>query len=94
MGPLERSVERAFIRRCKKCKIWQFKLGLYALPDRVALMSPARIEFVEFKRPGETPRKNQVHTIRRLRRLGFTVHVIDNSKDAIALVNMWTEEEA
>jgi hypothetical protein len=84
MKQLESSVENSFVRKCKKLKVTQIKLGYDTLPDRMALI-PGDIIFIEFKRPGEDLRKNQEATVKKLRRLGFKVYVIDNNKDAINL---------
>lgn len=84
MKQLESSVENSFVRKCKKLNVLQLKLGYDTLPDRMALI-PGDIVFIEFKRPGEKLRKNQQVTVDRLKRLGFKVYVIDNSKDAINL---------
>jgi hypothetical protein len=48
-------------------------------PDRLFLTGPpARIIFVEFKRPGEVAKKLQQWWGRLLTKMGFAHHVIDN----------------
>lgn len=86
---LESSVEKAFVRKCDKLGVWQIKVGMDAMPDRLAI---SKTVWVEFKRPKEVPRKNQEVTIDRLRKLGYRVEVIDNSKDAIALAKELAED--
>jgi hypothetical protein len=42
--------------------------------------------FLELKRPGEKPRPGQVKRIRRMRKMGYEVHVADTLEDAIEIV--------
>ena len=77
---LERDVERHLVKRVRyeggevrKVK-W---LGRVGAPDRVVML-PGRIIWVELKKPGETPRKNQLREHDRMRRMGQTVLVIDS----------------
>lgn len=51
--------------------------GMDGMPDRMVLMPPGRIGFVEVKTPGEMPRPLQIHRHRQLRALGFPVFVLD-----------------
>ena len=53
--------------------------GYAGVPDRICLFPGGKIAFVELKAPGKTPRPLQVARHRRLRSLGFPVHVIDDS---------------
>jgi hypothetical protein len=48
------------------------------LPDRLIILPGGVIYFVEFKAPGQTPRKIQQYVITKLRNLGATVYVIDS----------------
>lgn len=41
--------------------------------------------FAELKRPGETPRPDQLREHQRMRQMGFTVHVFDNKEQIDAL---------
>lgn len=52
--------------------------GTDGMPDRMVLLPPGRIGFVEVKAPGETPRPLQTHRHRQLRALGFPVFVLDD----------------
>jgi hypothetical protein len=51
--------------------------GFDGMPDRLVLLPPGRIAFVEVKRHGEKPRPLQVARHGMLRRLGFKVYVLD-----------------
>ncbi|MFP3153404.1 VRR-NUC domain-containing protein [Lachnospiraceae bacterium ZAX-1] len=52
--------------------------GFDGMPDRLVLLPPGRIAFVEVKRHGEKPRSLQVSRHGMLRRLGFKVYVLDD----------------
>lgn len=54
--------------------------GLDGMPDRIVLFPLGKIAFVEVKAPGEKPRPLQLARHRLLRRLGFTVYVLDNEE--------------
>lgn len=53
-------------------------LGDTGYPDRIFWLSGGRPWLVEFKRPGESPRKKQVYIHAQLRRLGYDVEVHDD----------------
>lgn len=60
-------------------------IGRRAAPDK-AYSHPRTGPFlVEYKRPGGEPRLQQEREIARLRKAGWTVYVIDNVADAVAL---------
>ena len=52
-------------------------LGFDGMPDRLVLIPGGRMGFVELKAPGKKPRALQMVRHKLLRRLGFTVYVID-----------------
>lgn len=58
-------------------------VGRRAAPDRF-FAKDGRVVLVEFKRPGEKPRPDQVREIRKLRDAGVEVRVIDNLEDGHA----------
>lgn len=51
-------------------------------PDVLFLMPAGKPAFIEFKAPGETPRKLQWHRIKTLGKLGYDVNWFDDSKKA------------
>jgi hypothetical protein len=52
--------------------------GFDGMPDRLVLLPPGRIAFVEVKRHEEKPRPLQETRHGMLRRLGFKVYVLDD----------------
>ena len=52
--------------------------GFDGMPDRLILLPRGKIAFVEVKRYGEKPRPLQEARHGMLRRLGFTVYVLDD----------------
>lgn len=51
-------------------------------PDVEFFFPQGRVLFIEFKSPGETTKKRQLHIHSELRKLGHTVKVCDNFDDA------------
>ena len=67
---------------------WKFTSpGTAGVPDRIVLMPKGHIAFVEVKAPGEKPRKLQLSRHQLLRRLGFTVYVLDASEDIEKIIS-------
>lgn len=54
--------------------------GFSGMPDRLILLPGGRLAFAELKAPGKKPRPLQLARHRQLRRLGFTVYVIDEEE--------------
>ena len=54
--------------------------GMNGVPDRIVLMPGGKLAFVELKAPGKAPRALQEKRIRQLRRLGFSVYVLDGTE--------------
>lgn len=78
----ESKIETNLRERIKKIgglalKIWC--LSMAGFPDRIVLMPGGRIWFVEVKAPGKKPKPHQGIRIEWLRRMGFTVWVIDSN---------------
>lgn len=101
-SPLERDIENAVgsrlnqWARAKDIKLSYLKLtipGNRGYPDRLVLAEGARAIFIEFKRPGEVPRKLQVYTHDWLRQLGFEVQVHDTIDGAMAAITTYLESE-
>ena len=55
-------------------------------PDRIILFPGGKIFFVEVKRPGERPRPLQLKRHEELRKLGFSVYVIDGKEQVRDLI--------
>lgn len=56
-------------------------------PDRIGLFPNGHVFYIEFKRPGEEPRRGQLSNHKMLRRLGFSVYVCDNKAHAEEIIN-------
>lgn len=76
----ESSVEKTLVKGvkalgglCLKCRV----LGLAGFPDRTCLLPGGVIIFVELKAPKKDPRVRQKTVIGILRKLGFSVEVLD-----------------
>ena len=67
--------------------------NLLGLPDRMVLMSPGRISFVELKTTGQKPRRIQVFMHNKLRNLGFRVEVIDSVEGVTKFINDIVEKK-
>jgi hypothetical protein len=77
----EKAIERKLVQAAKEAGGMAPKLacpGTAGMPDRIVLMPHGKVAFVEVKRPGERPRPLQAARIEALRRLGFTVYVLDD----------------
>lgn len=80
----ESTIEKAVINGAKSKGWWCLKLYVLnhaGFPDRLCLASGQRIKFVEFKAPGKKARILQIYVIKKLKRLGFEVHVIDSIEE-------------
>lgn len=87
-GITEKEIERALKERVEGLGGICLKFvspGNDSMPDRICLWPGGRVAFYELKRSGEKPRPLQERRIEQLRRLGFTVEVIDN-KERVAEV--------
>lgn len=76
---LERDVEKYLVAQVKKLggEIRKVKwIGRRGCPDRVVFFRGAH--FVELKRPGGVPRREQLREHERMLRHGVTVHVLDS----------------
>lgn len=81
----EKIVESYLVRRVKQAggKCYKFvSPGNNGVPDRIVLLPIGSVYFVETKAPGEKPRPSQLVVHRDMKRLGFSVRVLD-SKNAI-----------
>lgn len=73
---LERKLREQVSRRGGwAVKFWS--VNLTGFPDRIVLMPPGRISFVELKSEGKKPSPRQLVVHGQLRKLGFVVYVID-----------------
>ena len=61
--------------------------GFAGMPDRLVLLPHGRMGFVDLKAPGRKPRPLQLARHRLLRRLGFKVYVIDDTRQIAMVLN-------
>lgn len=90
---LERTVENHFVMRAKACDGEVRKLtyiGRRGAPDRLLVLPPGRVFFVELKRPGGPTKDHQLREHARLRGVGADVRVLDT----IAAVDAFFSEVA
>ena len=79
----EKQIEQKLVRavRCMGgiCPKW-VSPGLDGVPDRIILLPGGHMAFAELKAPRQKPRPLQVARNSQLRRLGFPVYIIDDTK--------------
>lgn len=90
MARLEKDIEG------KVCKLAFSELGVRNIkvntltetgwPDRMFLIPGGRPLFIEFKRPGETPRAKQLHIAGMLASLGYWVQWADSVDMAMDII--------
>ncbi|WP_205212605.1 VRR-NUC domain-containing protein [Burkholderia sp. IDO3] len=86
---LEKTVETYLVDRVRAAGGGAYKFSSPArvsVPDRIVVFPPARIYFVELKRPGGKPTRGQMREHERLRALGCDVRVIDSREAVDAFV--------
>ncbi|WP_334029022.1 hypothetical protein [Burkholderia orbicola] len=86
---LEKTVETYLVDRVRAAGGDAYKFSSPArvsVPDRIVIFPPARIYFVELKRPGGVVTKGQLREHERLRALGCDVRVIDSREGVDAFV--------
>ena len=79
----ESTIESNFVKQVKAMGGMAIKLispNFAGLPDRLVLLPHGRMFFVELKATGQKPRPLQIAVHRKLRKLGFTVYVIDSNE--------------
>lgn len=89
----EIEIEKALVKEVKRqgglC--WKFvSPGNNGVPDRIVLLPNGRIAFVETKAPGKKPRPLQLVRHETLRKLGFSVYVIDRMEQITKVIQELT----
>lgn len=67
--------------------------GRRGYPDRIGLLPGGRVLFCEAKAPGKKPRADQLSRIRKLRRLGFSVAIVDTPDAARRAVELFWKQQ-
>ena len=65
-------------------------IGCVGAPDRLVLLPPNHLVFVELKAPGKKPRPTQVLQIKLLRNYGCEVEVIDSKEQIDNLIEKYS----
>ena len=89
------NVENPIVAYAKKLGVRSLKLNLQgnrSWPDRLFLFPRGQVRWMECKILGEEPEPLQKYVHRFLRRMGFTVAVIDNKEDGKSQIDAWIEE--
>lgn len=77
---LEKTIEQELVNQVKKrggiCPKW-VSPSFAGVPDRLVFLPDGKFGMVEVKRPKGKPRALQVSRHEQLKRLGFTVYVLD-----------------
>lgn len=86
--PLERDIEKSFLRNLKKT--WPTSktrkmngYGNRSWPDRLILLPATPLLLIEFKRPGEDLSKGQEQLHKELKLLGVRVYTCDDAEQAM-----------
>lgn len=64
-------------------------LGRAGAPDRVFAREDRGTVWIEFKAPGEKPRRNQAEEHKRMKAAGMEVHVCDNIDAALKVLMLY-----
>jgi len=86
----EKVIEKRLNAEVKSLDGWSLKLlcqYVTGLPDRLVLLPGGVVFFAEIKSTGKKPTAIQKLVHEKLRRLGFTVHVIDSLKQLNQILN-------
>ena len=87
---LEREVEKALVHQVRKAGGIAPKLtspNNAGMPDRLIILPPGKVCFIEVKAPGKKPRPLQLRQMDRLTNLGCTVRTIDHPNQIQELIN-------
>lgn len=79
----EKEIEAKLTKAAADCGGWALKLAsptVSGLPDRLVLLPCGVALFVEVKAPDQKPRPLQKVIHQKLRKLGFSVYVLDDPK--------------
>lgn len=85
----ESGVELPVVRRAEAAGYYVRKVawvGRKGAPDRLFARRDRGQVYIEFKRPGETPRSSQTREHKRMRDAGIEVHVCDDAQDALRIL--------
>ena len=90
---LEKDIEREVSDYAmqKKCMVLKLNVwGRVGWPDRLFIYPIRRLVFIEFKLPGQKPRKIQEYIHGKLREYGFWVVTVDNIVHGKGVIDLLT----
>lgn len=93
-GESEKALERRLVRECEKRGWLCLKYSntrMTGYPDRLVLLPGGRVAWVEVKSRGRRPTAIQLYRHAELRKMGYTVHVVD-SVGSIEELLLWLGE--
>lgn len=88
---LEKAVELPVVKRAEAAGFFVRKVewpGRKGAPDRVFSREDRGTVWIEFKAPGEKPRRSQIIEHDRMRAAGMEVHVCDDIADALEILGI------
>lgn len=97
MSILESSIEEAATEYARKNGLLVLKftpMGQRGWPDRVFIAGDGTHFYIEFKRPGQKPRKLQEHRMQQLELQGCLVYWADNLQQAKDIINEFVLESS
>lgn len=86
---LESAVENPVVKRAERAGYFVRKVqwvGRIGAPDRLFARKDRGQVYIEFKAPGEEPRRSQKEEHKEMRQAGIEVHVCDNVQDALRIL--------
>lgn len=90
MTKLEIDIEEEFVKIAQQdYKVLALKMvipGHRNYPDRQILCGKGYIFFIEFKRPGEEPRRGQLSRHKKIRARGYNVYICDSVASAVDIL--------
>ena len=91
----EKYLEKKLNSEIKRMGGMSIKLSspfLVGLPDRLCLLPQGRLFFSEIKTPGKKPRRIQWFMIKKIRKLGFHVVVIDSMEILLETIQKYEKK--
>lgn len=86
---LESGIENPVVKRAERAGYFVRKVqwvGRIGAPDRLFAREDRGQVYIEFKAPGEEPRRSQVEEHRDMRAAGIEVHVCDSVNEALHIL--------
>ncbi|MBU0278728.1 MULTISPECIES: VRR-NUC domain-containing protein [unclassified Gemella] len=87
---LEKRVEQQLVKQVKAKGGLCLKLNsqsMSGIPDRLVLLPPGKIGFVEVKQKGKKPRPLQIRRMKQLMELGFYCSLMDEIEQAGGVID-------